>query len=201
MHTQEPWILGIDGNDACHDPGHIMSRDGLAIADCCLEYSSLIESEQEANARRIVACVNACAGIPAEKLEGKTIDEYIANEAYLTGVSTNNGLDIGLKGGACQMLAEAFAGQFVGSGATNFLEVGLASEKTGPLIVTIQRVFGKTPSQLKQEAERQRDELLVIAREAVRLLTAQKIRPDGIGAENRLLAAAMAAIDKCEAGK
>lgn len=64
-----PWVLGITGDKACEDPGHIMTEDGYAIADCTLDYSSIEPEEQAVIARRIVACVNACEGIPTEALE------------------------------------------------------------------------------------------------------------------------------------
>lgn len=52
MHTKEPWIYELP--DADHE-GIIIGRHGGAVVDG--EFS-------EANALRIVACVNACAGIP-----------------------------------------------------------------------------------------------------------------------------------------
>ena len=52
-HTQEPWSYGED-ND-----GWYVEKDGLQIA----------HGLTEEDARRIVACVNACAGLPTEVLE------------------------------------------------------------------------------------------------------------------------------------
>lgn len=53
-HTQEPWELhaGLAGS--------IFYKE-QCVARCC-------EPMSEANARRIVVCVNACAGIPDEVL-------------------------------------------------------------------------------------------------------------------------------------
>lgn len=62
-HTREPWARDGDevwaDNDCEHHP--------VATA----HHGNGCRSEQEAigNARRIVACVNACAGIPNEQLE------------------------------------------------------------------------------------------------------------------------------------
>ena len=39
-------------------------------------------------------------------------------------------------------------------GAKNYLEIHMESEKHGPLCVTLQRRWGKTPGQIKDEAER-----------------------------------------------
>ena len=146
-HTKEPWHVAI-GNGT------------MVIANRVPAIATTIGDECRENARRIVACVNACAGIPTEKIEGKTIADYVTSEAFLTGMTVVDGVNMGIKGLACQMLAEKFAGQFVGNGAVNFLEVTMVSEETGPLIVTIQRKHGKTPAQLKAEAEQQRDEAL-----------------------------------------
>ncbi len=61
-HTTEPWKLsGIA-------PLNICDNKGTLIADCCSGWQSE-EGIREENARRIVACVNACAGIPTEDLE------------------------------------------------------------------------------------------------------------------------------------
>ena len=106
---------------------------------------------------RINACLSVCEGIPTEKLQGKTLEEYVTNEAYLAGIQTNAGLNIGLNGLACQLLASSFAGQFVGAGAVNYLEVSMTHKELGDFVVTIQRRQGKTPVQFRLEAEGVRD--------------------------------------------
>ena len=137
-HTKEPWRVSDKSKRVvCY--GH----DEVVI-------------NSEANARRIVACVNACAGILTEKLEGKSIEEYVTEQAFLTGTApSDEGFGISLNGMACQMLAASFAGQFVGSGAVNFLEVNMEHPEIGPFTVTIQRHHGKTPCQMKAEVEQQ----------------------------------------------
>lgn len=45
------------------------------------------------------------------------------------------------------------------SAAENYLEMHFYSEATGPLVTTVQRLKGKTPHQLRAEAEKERDEL------------------------------------------
>jgi hypothetical protein len=113
----------------------------------------------EADARRLAACWNVCEGIPTDKIEGKTLAEYVANEAYLTGMEpTESGMHIGLKGIGVQLMVESLAGQFKGSGAVNFLEVSLSHEETGPMLVTLQRLHGETPAQQKAAALRELDE-------------------------------------------
>ena len=72
-HTKEPWHS--------HDKfihTQFTSTEGLAqhyaVADV-LEHSTIDYETMLANARRIVACVNACAGIPTEALEGGVVAE------------------------------------------------------------------------------------------------------------------------------
>lgn len=105
-------------------------------------------------ARRLVTCWNAFAGVPIDKIEGKSVAEYIANESYLTGLVPipGRGMEMGLSGDACQMLAESFAGQFKGSGGVNFIEVQMKHKDMGPFTVTIQRQHGETPAQQKAAA-------------------------------------------------
>lgn len=141
-HSKTPWKIGaMESGQAAID-----SADGN-------EVTGFIDME---DARRILACVNACAGILTEKLEGKSIEEYVTEQAFLTGMApSGEGFGVSLNGMACQMLAASFAGQFVGSGAVNFLEVNMEHQEIGPFAVTIQRHQGKTPGQMKAEVEQQ----------------------------------------------
>lgn len=155
-HTKEPWIVA--SHNECVGVAKPTDDGNYWVGDMIPNQPN--GATEEANARRIVACVNACEGIPTEKIEGRNIADYVTSEAFLTGMEVHGGLNVGLKGLAVQMLAEQFAGQFVGNGVVNFLDLTMVSEETGPLIVTIQRKHGKTPAQLKAEIEQQRDELL-----------------------------------------
>ena len=56
-HTKEPWIYQM--SDEYHE-GIIIGKHGGEVIDGHFN---------EANARRIVACVNACVWIPTEQLE------------------------------------------------------------------------------------------------------------------------------------
>lgn len=72
QHTQEPWRIEsnpdtyTDGVHICGDAND--TTNGAGICGLWID-TELSNEEQEANARRIVACVNACAGIPTEVLE------------------------------------------------------------------------------------------------------------------------------------
>lgn len=130
----------------------------LVPKDIASNSVGLIENSEDA--RRLVACWNAFDGIPTEDFEGKPVDQYVAEQSFLHNMNTDGGqLDIGLKGKACQVLADAFAGQFIGTGAINFLEVGMSHPDIGNFTVTMQRVEGMTPSALKEVAEKERDEV------------------------------------------
>lgn len=80
-HTKEPWIT--KANEVDEHCFEVMS-DGWYVAtthDGCDG-----EQNAEANARRIVACVNALAGVPTEWLEGFTlsnIDNVVQENAGL----------------------------------------------------------------------------------------------------------------------
>lgn len=62
-HTPEPWVVGT--NFGCIHKG---LPDGRRI-NGALVICQGNNDQANANARRIVACVNACAGIPTETLE------------------------------------------------------------------------------------------------------------------------------------
>jgi len=59
-HTKEPWHTGKNHNAE----RFIYGEDGWAVAECVQSKDKMF-----ANARRIVACVNACAGYETEYLE------------------------------------------------------------------------------------------------------------------------------------
>ena len=78
-HTQEPWRVGRPGTVVSDTP-----VPGMGGSDAVEYYGGHLigESIVEANARRIVACVNAIAGVPTEWLEKFSIDgsENVAQE-------------------------------------------------------------------------------------------------------------------------
>lgn len=120
------------------------------------------------DARRIAACWNAFYGIPIEQFEGKSLEEYVTTEAYLTGMQPSphkGGFEIGLTGLAGQLLAASFAGQFAGTGATNFLEINMSHPDIGEFSVTMQKSSGLTPAAMKAQAEKERDEAIALLRD------------------------------------
>lgn len=69
-HTIEPWHLGSDLR--------IMSKDGFAVAHCACW--SRLREELLANQRRIVACVNACAGMTDQQVSHGLVSSSLFSE-------------------------------------------------------------------------------------------------------------------------
>ena len=64
-HTKEPWALYRNGQSVGDAIGH-------AVCDVWPRGDDQIASKEgKANARRIVACVNSCRGLPTDELEQK----------------------------------------------------------------------------------------------------------------------------------
>lgn len=132
-------------------------------------------------AHRLAECWNAFDGIPTEQFEGKSVEEFVTTEAYLTGMQPSphkSGFGIGLTGLAGQMLAASFAGQFIGTGATNFLEINMSHPAIGPFSVTMQKTSGLTPASMKAQAEKERDEAIRLLKR-VRHFVASSHEPVG----------------------
>ncbi|WP_312669692.1 hypothetical protein [Stutzerimonas nitrititolerans] len=87
-------------------------------------------------------------------------------------VARDGGLTIGLEGGACALMAQAFGQQLYESEALNYIEASFDSPDypdLGQITVTLKREAGKTPHQLRREAEAERDALLA-ERDALKAL-------------------------------
>lgn len=157
-----------------HTPGQLTMVTTYAqpeLRDAVGKLVAIIPAYEVENARRLVACWNACEGIPTDALYGKSIDEYVSQQAFITGMNPSpEGMDLGVKGLAAQMMAASFAGQFIGNGAVNYLEMSMSHPDVGPFTVTIQRTQGLTPTQKLRQAEAQRDELLEALRDALSVL-------------------------------
>lgn len=71
-HTPEPWKVEQVSNTFFIDPVNLNSRSNQSIL-------KMIGNIQDVNANRIVAAVNACAGIPTDMLEEGIIGKAIAD--------------------------------------------------------------------------------------------------------------------------
>jgi hypothetical protein len=72
-HTIEPWAM-VQGFNKKIGESLIIVPDGAIIGKeyeviCLISDMATLNNIDKANARRIVACVNACAGVPIEALE------------------------------------------------------------------------------------------------------------------------------------
>lgn len=62
-YTKEPWE--VYGHMIFNSEGRVLGKlDSLIVKE-----GEGIDPIRHANARRVVACINACVGIPTEKLE------------------------------------------------------------------------------------------------------------------------------------
>lgn len=116
--------------------------------------------EGKENGRRIVACWNLLDGYATEELEGVTLAEFVAKQAFISQFDANDGINLSISGVAVQLLAASFAGQFKASGATNYLEMSGNHPETGPFTITMQRKHGLTPAEKLAAMTKQRDVML-----------------------------------------
>ncbi len=140
------------------------STDGTGVCEVWpRDENGFPGSEGKANARRIVACWNLLDGYATEELEGVTLAEFVAKQAFISQFDANDGINLSISGVAVQLLAASFAGQFKASGATNYLELSGNHPETGPFTITMQRTNGLTPAQKLAAMTKQRDVLLEAA--------------------------------------
>lgn len=83
--------------------------------------------------------------------------ERLMRETLFTGmVPTDRGVEMGLQGGAAHLLAESLAESFREGKGINYVEIRFESRQAVPgerFLVTVQRTAGKTPHELRVEAE------------------------------------------------
>lgn len=65
-HTKEPWVTVWEGGE---DAGHWIYNTAKGSDEYAIAVTFSLNPKAEQDARRIVACVNACAGISTEYLE------------------------------------------------------------------------------------------------------------------------------------
>lgn len=161
QHTQDTLIVlppsvGVDAN------WHVTDKGDTFVAHV-FGFGHAVDKQSEINARRIAACWNFCEGIETGQMEGNTFEEYVVNQAFINGMTpSDKGMNIDVSGLAAQLMAASFAGQFVGSGAINFLSMHMSHREIGEFVVTMQRKNGVSPAQKLKQAEAQRDELLEV---------------------------------------
>lgn len=81
QHTPEPWFYD---KGLTHEKYFVAKHVGDSISGMsaiAMLYSG--SDEDKANARRIVACVNSCAGLPTEALEKKHLSIVDGSRSHL----------------------------------------------------------------------------------------------------------------------
>ena len=155
-------VLRLDQRHDLNDSNATIDVDGHgAIAEVVVRMEGQTEDSPElvAFAGRLVACYNLLDGYDTAALEGVSLAEFVAKQAYLNEMTTSDGLNISMSGMALQMVAASFAGQFKANGATNYLELSGNHPETGPFTITMQRTHGLTPAQKLAAMTKQRDVL------------------------------------------
>ena len=79
-HSKEPWSVAFKGSISCAVVCDKTVNEAGGATDVAYYGGELVaESVCRADATRIVACVNACAGIPAEALaSSEALREHLA---------------------------------------------------------------------------------------------------------------------------
>ncbi len=97
------------------------------------------------------------------KTKAKQLDKIIKQltRVRVTDYSINerDGQDVTLRSETMHLFAGVLADWFIDAGGINYVEARLNSPKTGPLLFIVQRVEGKTPHELRIEAE---DRIIVL---------------------------------------
>lgn len=101
-----------------------------------------------------IALLNPWRTIRELRAENERLDRALS-DPLLTGLHMGNGtLEIGMQGPGPQILAGMFMGMFEKyPDAKNYIEVSFGSP-IGPIVVTVMKPGGKTPDQLRREAEK-----------------------------------------------
>ncbi|HIH9462867.1 TPA: hypothetical protein ACYU77_002978 [Klebsiella variicola subsp. variicola] len=124
----------------------------ITLSECVIETKDYLDYSDNPN--NILALVEALEKAQQEADELSKFKEVMASaaEALKTGKPLN--LESLFKGElASAMFSMMFAGEFVRSGATNYLELLYDVPEFGEMTVTLQKVEGKTPGQRIAELE------------------------------------------------
>ena len=111
-HTPGPWTTDEDDHDAPYQDIKINAGNRFTVCTVWIDDAPVREfnAEQQANARRIVACVNACEGFSIEELEGADLfKDSIESQDLIDGLLAALRLivDNSIEGGLFNMVASA----------------------------------------------------------------------------------------------
>lgn len=142
------------------DPEFVSSVTPLAVLEL-LDRIETAEKERKMDGERIADLMADLNRVGHENEElRKALAQKVTSETMLRDFNVGNGsINASFEGGAVHLLVDSLATQFVESGAHNYIEMQFHSEATGPLLLTLQRVDGATPHELRVKAENDRDTL------------------------------------------
>jgi hypothetical protein len=110
----------------------------------------------EANPTKVIELLDA---LEARDAEIERLKKLFGDDLRITDLGLKPHLHASFEGGPARLMAEYFVDYFKDSGAENYIEMTLTGKDGLGLIATIQRHLGKTPHQLRLEAEAERDSL------------------------------------------
>ena len=91
--------------------------------------------------------------------EVERLRKALSGEVMLKSLELRDGhLDLAVTHPAVMAIASELASFFKAAGGQNYVEVRMHHPDTGDLVLSVQRVLGKTPHELRKEAEVERDE-------------------------------------------
>ncbi|KEP91398.1 hypothetical protein [Aeromonas caviae] len=112
------------------------------------------------DAKRLAACWNLLHEFDTKAIEAGTFADLIGQQVFLHEIENANGGELRLSDVSLQLMAAGFAGKMKANAAENYMEFDLFHPETGPIIITVQRAEGLTPTQKLEAMTKQRDELL-----------------------------------------
>ena len=139
QHTPEPWATTQSIAYAS-----IRDASGNLIADTCFSSCNGDVELGEANARRIVACVNACEGIPTDDLEDTKLLPML--DSYGVAIQQRDDLQAQvdeLLKAANHLLSNVVFVNFSGEWNNSFVEDVDLTEYCQPLQDTINKITGE----------------------------------------------------------
>ncbi|SEJ52938.1 hypothetical protein SAMN04244572_04353 [Azotobacter beijerinckii] len=169
--TPGPWAYEAHGDTGEYGVGFLLDEDDQPV-EGRQEPGEMLVAEpvapevSGATNAAFIAAANPSAILAliteVERLR-EVLAEKLIDSTMLTGIDIGNGsLTIGAKGGVCGIMADSFGQMLFESGAENYIEAFFSSSKhpeLGQIVVTVKRETGKTPHQLRQVAEAERDQL------------------------------------------
>lgn len=129
--------------------------DHLFLGDSTYPHQSLVSELRNFGAT--IAELRAADRIEQLERDNDNLAKALADDqiakTLIVDLNIRNGINLSTQGGMAGVIANIFADQFRSSGAINYLELIMKASDGLELVVTMQKKDGKTPTQLRHEAE------------------------------------------------